>query len=358
MEYFRKAYAARQSRNFEEAVKLVQSAIHEDPQNAQHYALAGDIYYDTQDLTEAKKAWKKAMTLNPRLEVVREKMVRLMIEKDVEEKMDEVSESIFEIRVNKDGEGKREGFSTRPEVSPQPRSNNNDSPQPRSNNNGSLRASEASREETGDEIMAYLKTAYETIGSDFDYYPRHKIVVLLYSPEDFRRVREVPDFVAGLYDGKIRIPVSSAPRDDTAELERIIRHEYTHALVFDITKGKCPLFLNEGLAEHESQKPLAISHSPLANSQKLKPYPLITIFLPENLNKKPLTLDAGRFYASSRSLVEYIIFIWEWDGMRALLRAIGSGGEWGTCVRDVFRIEPLELEKRWMGRAREKGDDR
>lgn len=324
MEHFRKAFAAYQARDLEGALKLVKSAIAEDPQNAQAFALEGDIYYNLQDLDRAGRAWKRALGLNPQLDVVREKMKRLAMEKGVEENLGASSESIFEIRMEKDGEGK---IGTVPQVGVVPR----------------WGLSHFSH----DEIMAHLKSAYETIGNDFDYYPKHKIIVLLYSPEDFAKIRAVPEWVAGLYDGKIRIPIRMD--EDKEGLKRIIWHEYTHALVFDIAKGKCPVFLNEGLAEHESEKSQI---NPKSKIQKL--YPLVTYFLPENLNKKPLTLDAGRFYASSRSLVEYIVFIWGWDGMRNLLRAIGSGKEWPECVRDVLRIEPLELEKRWMSWAEDK----
>src|SRR5438094_3329091 len=43
---------------------------------------------------------------------------------------------------------------------------------------------------------------------------------------------QAPDWAQGLFDGKIRLPVEGAMRDGTA-LDRVLRHEYTHALVQD-----------------------------------------------------------------------------------------------------------------------------
>src|SRR5438094_2112162 len=58
---------------------------------------------------------------------------------------------------------------------------------------------------------------------------------------------QAPDWAQGLFDGKIRLPVEGAMRDGTA-LDRVLRHEYTHALVHDRTRGRAPTWLSEGLA--------------------------------------------------------------------------------------------------------------
>jgi len=324
MEYFRKAYSAYQLQNFKTALKLIQSAINEDPQNAQHFALQGDIYYNLQDLSKAKISWEEALSLSPQLSVVREKLSRLNLEKGIEEKMTRTSELIFEIRTE----------------------------------------SQNLNYKSDRLIRDYLKSAHEAIGDDFNYYPRHKIIVLLYSPEDFAKIRAVPEWVGGLYDGKIRIPLNgNTGTDFKPALKKIIWHEYTHSLVFDLSKGKCPVFLNEGLAEYEGGRaeirnpkseinPKFLPAGRQAKSQKL--YPLITYFLPENLNKNKLVFDAGLFYASSRSLAEYILFIWGWDGMRKLLSLIGQDKPWPQAIEKGLNIKPRELEKRWMNWAEER----
>jgi len=297
MEYFRKSLAAYQGRELNEALSLAKSAIAEDPRNAQSFALAGDIYYNLQELGQAKESWKKALELNPRLDTLKEKINQVEAEAKVEDKLEQDKEEIFEIRLAA----------------------------------GSALTAQDSQ------LKTYLKSAYAEIGRDFNYYPKHKIIVLLYPPKDFAQIRALPEWIAGLYDGKIRIPVRAGSQ---AEMERIIRHEYTHSLVFDLSKGKCPVFLNEGLAEYESG-PRPKAHGP-------QPYPLITLFLPENLNNKELNLDARKFYDDSRSLTEYIISIWGWEGIRRLLEDIAGGAPWPQGIQKTLRITPQELEKRWL----------
>ena len=50
-------------------------------------------------------------------------------------------------------------------------------------------------------------------------------------------------------DGKILIPADRKILNDEFELERIIRHEYVHAVTADLTKYSCPAWLDEGLAQ-------------------------------------------------------------------------------------------------------------
>jgi hypothetical protein len=97
-------------------------------------------------------------------------------------------------------------------------------------------------------LRQYLSDAYYNIGGALGYYPKRKIVVLVYAPEDFAKLRSVPEWVGGLYDGKIRVPATRATKD--VETKRLIRHEYTHALVSDLSEDKCAVWLNEGLAKY------------------------------------------------------------------------------------------------------------
>ena len=56
-----------------------------------------------------------------------------------------------------------------------------------------------------------------------------------------------PDWAAAAYDGRIRIPVRGAATD-SHEFERVLAHEFTHALVHGVTPRGVPTWLNEGLA--------------------------------------------------------------------------------------------------------------
>ena len=313
MEYFRKANKEFQSGNFKEALVLIESAINEDPSNAQHFALEGNIYYNLQRLPEAKEAWQKTLELNPQLDAVKNKLSQLGREIGVEARLQESQESVFE-----------------------------------------LRSDSAIVDETSKALIhGYLKEAYDKIGRDFNYYPQHKIIVLLYSSQDFEKIRTLPEWVAGLYDGKIRIPLKTLANNqqpiDGLELKRIIWHEYTHSLIFDLSAGRCPVFLNEGLAEYEGLRVKGqVTNGQRPASSGYKPYPLITYFLPENLNKNKFKLDARQFYQDSELLVKYILSVWGWEGMRVFLLQAAADASWQDAMYKAFGLSPEKLQERWL----------
>ena len=78
-------------------------------------------------------------------------------------------------------------------------------------------------------------------------YPSDPIGVVLYTTEQFRDVTRSPTWAAGAYDGTIRVPMRGA-LDNPAELDRVLAHEFTHALVRTLATRGVPAWLNEGLA--------------------------------------------------------------------------------------------------------------
>ena len=77
--------------------------------------------------------------------------------------------------------------------------------------------------------------------------PQRKATVILYPPDAFREVTGTHDWVGGLFDRKIRLPIDDVERD-LPLIEAAFRHEFTHLIVSEIAPA-CPVFLNEGLAD-------------------------------------------------------------------------------------------------------------
>lgn len=92
-----------------------------------------------------------------------------------------------------------------------------------------------------------LESAYFRVGAALSTFPEHAVTVVLYTREQFRDITRSPQWAAGAYDGRIRIPVQGV-RTDSHELERVLTHEFTHALVQSIAPRGVPTWLNEGLA--------------------------------------------------------------------------------------------------------------
>ena len=81
----------------------------------------------------------------------------------------------------------------------------------------------------------------------FDHHTGTRALVVVYPPDDFRRVTGTHEWVGGLFDRKIRLPLAD-PDTERARIEQAFRHEFTHLLVTEMAPG-CPAFLNEGLAQ-------------------------------------------------------------------------------------------------------------
>jgi len=113
-----------------------------------------------------------------------------------------------------------------------------------------LQFSRADHQDARDLVLDILKKAYREIGQQLNYYPEQDITVILYNDQTFFDVTRSPGWAGGLYDGKIRMPIQNYEGHED-ELERVLFHEYTHALVHFLA-GKCPLWMNEGLAEYFS----------------------------------------------------------------------------------------------------------
>ena len=92
-----------------------------------------------------------------------------------------------------------------------------------------------------------LDRALERICAILNTYPVATIPVVLYTTEQFTDITRAPSWAAGAYDGTIRVPMRGALADEQ-ELDRVLAHEFTHALVHTLAKSTIPTWLNEGLA--------------------------------------------------------------------------------------------------------------
>lgn len=95
-------------------------------------------------------------------------------------------------------------------------------------------------------VEQLLERIYWRVGGAIGGYPAGVVTVILYSREQFRDVTQSPSWAGGAYDGRIRVPIGG--RADAADLERVLAHEFTHAIVHDLAPRGVPQWLNEGLA--------------------------------------------------------------------------------------------------------------
>jgi tetratricopeptide (TPR) repeat protein len=105
-----------------------------------------------------------------------------------------------------------------------------------------------------DELLArrtveQLEQQYWRIGQTLTAYPPNPITVVLYTQQQFRDITRLPAWTAAAYDGRIHVPMRGA-LEQTEELDRVLGHEFVHAVVVMLGGRNVPVWLNEGLATH------------------------------------------------------------------------------------------------------------
>jgi tetratricopeptide (TPR) repeat protein len=179
------------------------------------------------------------------------------------------------------------------------------------------------------EALASLDRAYWRIGSLLDTFPDQPIAVVLYTAEQFRDITRSPSWAAGAYDGTIRVPMRGALEGKV--LDRVLAHEFTHALVRGLAPRGVPTWLNEGLASALESDSLQWAETRVAEAG---PVPL-----------DALTKGFGRFtgaqaqaaYATSALTVGHLLTEAGGPAIVNLLRDLGEGQDFDAAF--LHRIQ-------------------
>ncbi len=193
-------------------------------------------------------------------------------------------------------------------------------------------------------IGILLEEAYSKVGSDLNFYPEERIEAVLYSRENFRDITRSPSWAGALYDGRIKVPAGGVT-EKTEALERVLFHEYTHAIVHRLSAGRAPTWLNEGIAQYEEGRTTASYSDELgeaAASGVLRLRALEGSFMGLS------TQSAQAAYLVSLSATEYIIREFGIFSVRKILENIGSGMSTSEAISEATYLSYDDLEKSWV----------
>jgi hypothetical protein len=186
-------------------------------------------------------------------------------------------------------------------------------------------------------IIAHLDAAAERVGRMLAYTPRERTTVVLYAHQQFRGVTRTHSWASGLFDGKIRLLVGPSP-PSAREVERLIVHEYAHAAIHDLSRGRAPRWLHEGLAQ--------VLEGATADPRLQIPGGL-TLAGVEALAGEADPLRARAGYDIALWLVSDLLDRGGIEGMQELLRRLGSGETIAEAIPRVYGLRLTELEVQW-----------
>jgi tetratricopeptide (TPR) repeat protein len=164
-----------------------------------------------------------------------------------------------------------------------------------------------------------LDRAYWRIGGQMGIYPTNPVQVVLYTNEQFRDVTRAPMWAAGAYDGVIRVPMRGA-LGRPEELDRVLGHEFTHALVRTLAGRGVPTWLNEGLAAAFESDSLAWAEERLRRADDRIPLAAL-----ERSFGRFAGAEAEVAYATSAVAVRLVIDESGGVAVANLLRDLGEG---------------------------------
>ncbi|MGB6198753.1 MAG: peptidase MA family metallohydrolase, partial [Candidatus Acidiferrales bacterium] len=190
------------------------------------------------------------------------------------------------------------------------------------------------------DILRALEDDFSEISVTLDYTPPEPISVVLYTNQEFTDITRAPNWVGALNDGRIRIPVDGLGTVTDA-LAHVLKHELTHSFLTQKTRGRCPVWLQEGIAQFMEGKRSGPAAASLVATFNAHMDVSLASYEGPWLNLEPDAATAA--YAWSLANVEAIIAI---DGMNQLslvLDKIAAGSTAEDALRSVLQMSYGDL---------------
>ena len=194
-----------------------------------------------------------------------------------------------------------------------------------------------------------LEAAYWRIGTTLVTYPPGVLTVVLYTDEQFRDITRSPAWAGGAFDGKIRVPMRGA-LDHPGELEKVLAHELTHALVKSLASRGVPTWLDEGLAVMFEAGDLRWAEQSVRRAQALLPlHELQNGFV--KLPQDQVLLA----YAESGLAVQALLDRGNGLSVAQFIQDLGQGAAFADALERRFFIAYDEFAATWFQRLRATG---
>ena len=187
---------------------------------------------------------------------------------------------------------------------------------------------------------------YDEICTKFNYYPKDKINIVIYSDGDTLlenvRLRKNNPPLGVYYSGVISILSPKLWINTKDDFNKIyekkgpVVHEFVHLIVDEKTQGNYPMWLTEGIALYTEYKTTGFEWG-----KNLKRHEDITI---EELNNDFHNISPYLSYRKSFEIVKKISETWGFDKLILLLDTLGEGNSISKSTKIVLKINLKDIE--------------
>jgi tetratricopeptide (TPR) repeat protein len=190
------------------------------------------------------------------------------------------------------------------------------------------------------ELLKTLDSEYDDLVRELGIEPRSSIPVVLYTKQTFFDVTQAPSWSGAINDGKLRIPIQGV-NSVTPDLARVLKHELAHSFINQLSAGRCPQWLNEGMAQFVEPKPLANGNRLAAMYKTQQQIPLNALEASfANFSSSQATLA----YAESLAAVQYINETYGMADLQRILEKLGQGSSTEAALREILHCSYGDLE--------------
>jgi len=199
---------------------------------------------------------------------------------------------------------------------------------------------EQTSESLRSQLLATLDSEYDDLVRELGIEPRNSIPVILYTRQTFFDVTNAPSWSGAINDGKLRIPVQGVS-SVTPELARVLKHELAHSFIAQLSAGRCPQWLNEGIAQLVEPKSLA-NGSRLAELYRAQQEIPLNVMEGSFVNLS--SAQAVLAYAESLAAAQYISETYGMSDLQRILQELAQGSSTEAALRAILHSGYGDLE--------------
>ena len=286
--------------NASQAVSYAQRAVRSAPGSPDAHTMLGYAQFASDHTREAISSWKRSLELRPD-PAVQQYLSKAQREQNVESEFSQGESSHFTLHY--------EGQQT----------------------------SETLRSQ----ILQALEADYDDLVRDLGNPPRDNIPVTLYTEQAFFDVTHAPTWSGAMNDGKLRIPISGLS-SLTPELAHVLKHELAHSFITQLSAGRCPPWLHEGIAQFVEPKNLGSDGHQL--SRLFKAQQNIPLNVLEGSFLQFTGAQAYVAYAESLAAVSYINDSYGMSDVQRILQRLSQGSSTEAALRATIHSDYGQLE--------------